>query len=61
MWGWGVMNSTAIKGAASVGYPMDHFIGVWWSGSEPDVGARRRRGDGLQIAAPSTGPGRIIR
>jgi branched-chain amino acid transport system substrate-binding protein len=31
------MNSTAIKGAASVGYPMDHFIGVWWSGSEPDV------------------------
>jgi branched-chain amino acid transport system substrate-binding protein len=37
MWGWGVMNSTAIKGAAAVGYPMDHFIGVWWSGSEPDV------------------------
>jgi branched-chain amino acid transport system substrate-binding protein len=37
MWGWGVMNSTAIKDAASVGYPMDHFIGVWWSGSEPDV------------------------
>src|SRR6201987_25409 len=37
LWGWGVMNSTAIKGAASVGYPMDHFIGVWWSGSEPDV------------------------
>src|SRR5207248_1660173 len=20
-----------------LGYPMDHFIGVWWSGSEPDV------------------------
>jgi branched-chain amino acid transport system substrate-binding protein len=37
MWGWGVMNSTAIKQAASVGYPMDHFIGVWWSGAEPDV------------------------
>jgi branched-chain amino acid transport system substrate-binding protein len=37
MWGWGVMNSTAIKEAAAVGYPMDHFIGVWWSGSEPDV------------------------
>jgi len=37
MWGWGVMNSTAIKTAASVGYPMDHFIGVWWSGAEPDV------------------------
>jgi branched-chain amino acid transport system substrate-binding protein len=37
MWGWGVMNSTAIKEAAAVGYPMDHFIGVWWSGSEADV------------------------
>ncbi len=37
MSGWGVMNSTAIKEAAAVGYPMDHFIGNWWSGSEPDV------------------------
>jgi branched-chain amino acid transport system substrate-binding protein len=37
MWGWGVMNSTAIKEAAAVAYPMDHFIGVWWSGAEPDV------------------------
>jgi len=37
MWGWGVMNSTAIKEAAAVGYPMDKFIGVWWSSAEPDV------------------------
>jgi branched-chain amino acid transport system substrate-binding protein len=37
MSGWGVMNSTAIKTAASVAYPMDHFIGNWWSGAEPDV------------------------
>jgi branched-chain amino acid transport system substrate-binding protein len=37
MWGWGVMNSTAIKEAAAVGFPMDHFIGVWYSGAEPDV------------------------
>ncbi len=37
MWGWGVLNSTAIKEAAAVGYPMNHFIGVWWSGAEPDV------------------------
>lgn len=37
MWGWGVMNSTAVKEAAAVGYPMDKFIGIWWSGSEPDV------------------------
>lgn len=37
MWGWGVMNSVAIKSAASIDFPMDHFIGVWWSGSEADV------------------------
>jgi len=37
LWGWGVMNQVAIKEAASIRYPMDHFIGVWWSGSENDV------------------------
>ncbi len=37
MWGWGVMNQVAIKEAASINYPMDHFIGVWWSGSESDT------------------------
>ncbi len=37
MWGWGVMNSTAIKEAAAVGYPMDRFVGIWWSGAEQDV------------------------
>ncbi|MDA0653200.1 MAG: ABC transporter substrate-binding protein, partial [Proteobacteria bacterium] len=37
MWGWGVMNQVAVKEAASINFPMDHFIGVWWSGSEVDV------------------------
>jgi branched-chain amino acid transport system substrate-binding protein len=37
MWGWGVMNSTAIKEAAAVGYPMDRFIGNHWAGAEVDV------------------------
>ncbi|MEO1316715.1 MAG: ABC transporter substrate-binding protein [Pseudomonadota bacterium] len=37
MWGWGVMNQVAIKEAASVRFPMDKFIGVWWSASENDV------------------------
>lgn len=37
MWGWGVMSATAIKEAAAVNYPRDKFIGVWWSGNEPDV------------------------
>ncbi|MEO0717767.1 MAG: ABC transporter substrate-binding protein, partial [Pseudomonadota bacterium] len=37
MWGWGVMNQVAIKEAASIRFPMDKFIGVWWSASENDV------------------------
>jgi len=37
MWGWGVQNSTAIKEAAAVGYPMEKLVGVWWAGSEQDV------------------------
>ena len=37
MWGWGVMNSVAIQEAANIKFPMDHFIGIWWSGSENDV------------------------
>ena len=37
MWGWGVMNQVAIQEAANIRFPMDHFIGVWWSGSENDV------------------------
>jgi branched-chain amino acid transport system substrate-binding protein len=37
LWGWGVMNSTAIKEAVAVGYPRDKMYGVWWSGGEPDV------------------------
>ncbi len=57
MWGWGVMNSTAIKEAAAVGYPMDHFIGVWWSGSEPDVEPAGEAAKGYKSAtfhAPGT-------
>jgi len=37
MWGWGAMNPTAVKEAAKIRYPMDKFIGIWWSGSEGDV------------------------
>jgi branched-chain amino acid transport system substrate-binding protein len=37
MSGWGVMNSVAIKEAAAINYPTDHFVGNWWSGSESDV------------------------
>ncbi|MEY4643936.1 MAG: hypothetical protein RLZZ596_767 [Pseudomonadota bacterium] len=37
LWGWGVMNSTALKEAVATGYPRDKMYGVWWSGAEPDV------------------------
>jgi branched-chain amino acid transport system substrate-binding protein len=37
MWGWGVMNQVAVKEAANIRFPMDRFIGGWWSGSEVDV------------------------
>ena len=61
MWGWGVMNQVAVKEAASIRYPMDRFIGVWWSGSENDVlpagaaadgylsGAFHQPGDGFPV------------
>ena len=37
MWGWGEMNPTAIRSAADAGFPMENFIGNWWSGAEKDV------------------------
>jgi branched-chain amino acid transport system substrate-binding protein len=37
MWGWGAMNPTAVKRAAETNYPLDKFIGIWWSGSEDDT------------------------
>jgi len=37
MWGWGVMNQVAIQEAVNIRFPMENFIGVWWSGSENDV------------------------
>jgi branched-chain amino acid transport system substrate-binding protein len=37
LWGWGIMNTTAIKEAQATGYPRDKMYGVWWAGAEPDV------------------------
>ena len=37
LWGWGVMNSAAIKEAVATGYPRERMYGVWWSAGEPDV------------------------
>jgi len=37
LWGWGVMNSTALKEAVATGYAREKMYGVWWAGAEPDV------------------------
>jgi len=37
LWGWGVMNSVALKEAQATGYPREKMYGSWWSAAEPDV------------------------
>ena len=37
LWGWGVMNSTALRESIAVGYPREQMYGVWWAGAEQDV------------------------
>jgi branched-chain amino acid transport system substrate-binding protein len=57
MSGWGVMNQVAVKEAAAIGFPMDHFIGNWWSASEADVvpaGDGARGYKGATFHAPGT-------
>jgi branched-chain amino acid transport system substrate-binding protein len=56
LWGWGVMNSTALKEAVATGYPRDKMYGVWWAAAEPDVkdvgdGAKGYHGLALQHGA----------
>ncbi|HKL45873.1 MAG TPA: ABC transporter substrate-binding protein [Roseovarius sp.] len=48
MWGWGVMNQVAIQEAVNIRFPMENFIGIWWSGSENDVKAAGDRADGYK-------------
>jgi branched-chain amino acid transport system substrate-binding protein len=59
LWGWGVMNSTAIKEAAAVGYPRDKVIGVWWSGAEPDVTPAGEQSTGYKALMLQHGPGKF--
>jgi branched-chain amino acid transport system substrate-binding protein len=56
LWGWGVMNGTALKEAIATGYPRDKMYGVWWAAAEPDVkdvgdGAKGYNGLALQHGA----------
>jgi branched-chain amino acid transport system substrate-binding protein len=57
MWGWGAMNPTAIKEAAKINYPMDKFIGIWWSASEDDARPAGMDGKGyLALNLNAVGP-----
>lgn len=51
MWGWGVMNQVAIQEAANIRFPMENFIGVWWSGSENDTLPAGAGADGYKALA----------
>lgn len=37
MWGWGAMNAGALAEAVKTGFPMDRFVGIWWSGNDADL------------------------
>ncbi len=56
MWGWGAMNATAIKEAAKIRYPMDHFIGNWWAAANADLRPVGETGKGY-IGANFSGVG----
>lgn len=51
MWGWGVMNAVAIQEAANIRFPMENFIGAWWSGAEADVLPAGAAADGYKALA----------
>ncbi|MBO9445997.1 ABC transporter substrate-binding protein [Ruegeria sp. R14_0] len=57
MWGWGVMNQVAVQEAANIRFPMENFIGVWWSGAEFDVEPAGEKANGYK-ALTFTGLGK---
>ena len=58
--GFGVMTPAALKGAARVGYPMDHIVGNFWSGSEEDTEPVGEAAKGY-ISAALNPPGKDIK
>jgi branched-chain amino acid transport system substrate-binding protein len=59
LWGWGVMNSTAIKEAIAVGYPRLQMYGVWWAGAEPDTLPAEMAAKGYNALALQHGADRV--
>jgi branched-chain amino acid transport system substrate-binding protein len=58
LWGWGVMNSAALKEAVATGYPREKMYGAWWSGAEPDVKDVGESAKGYNALALQHGAGR---
>jgi branched-chain amino acid transport system substrate-binding protein len=48
MWGWGAMNAGAITEAVKTRFPMDKFVGIWWSGHDGDMKAVGEAGKGYR-------------
>jgi branched-chain amino acid transport system substrate-binding protein len=48
MWGWGAMNAGAVSEAVKTHFPMDHFIGIWWSGHDGDMKTVGEAGKGYK-------------
>lgn len=48
MWGWGAMNAGAITEAVKTRYPMDQFVGIWWSGHSDDLQLVGEQGKGYR-------------
>nr|WP_244480810.1 ABC transporter substrate-binding protein [Mesorhizobium sp. Root157] len=44
LYGWGALNSTAVKEAVKTNYPMDKFISIWWPSEDDAKGG----GDGAK-------------
>jgi branched-chain amino acid transport system substrate-binding protein len=56
LWGFGSLNNVALKGAAGIGFPMDHFIGNAWSSGENDLNDVTEAADGyLGVALQAPG------
>jgi len=51
LWGWGVMNATALSTAQKVGFPREKIVGNWWSGSEIDTEAAGAAATGYYAAS----------
>jgi len=49
-WSFGAMTPTAVKEAAKIRFPMEKFIGNWWSGAHADLEPVGEAGKGYKAA-----------